>query len=1156
MANTIQLRILDSKQIIAEMSGMPLASENSYRIIAGEENATEFEIVQKPTAYENATYYVYFINSLGERAFLGDVIPDPLTNDGQEIVNDTFVLPKGMAVAGYGYIRIYCLYNDEKVEFQRIKVKIWETVPTYHNYVRPLETIATEEWVEELFAKKNGTYPQLNAGHASTADEAENAEYLLVDGTPRNGVYFKNLIDGKVQSNTTDTTSDGSVYVSKASGGVKNDLLIPIGSSAGNIVKRNTNGNVTTGTPTSAGEATNKAYVDNQLIGLEGVVVFKSQIGQANGVAPLDANGKLPVGLVPSIELKDYIQVSSEAELQTINAQIGDVAYLAETIDGKLTVTNSWWFVDIDTTQEPPYRIWAVLNTVYAENALLAQKANALMVSGNPKSGDTIQGEIDYIAGGLQVVEQALPGKVNTSDVDSTQALTPNKVVQRNASGNVETGTATTDKEVLNKQYADDNLAYNNGSYDAMSVGDANHSTVADNLTPYSEDSGTTQENPFISQGTGTDNNSVIVTTGTIAKQLEKQGNTLQIVQLANTRSGSGTDTASGSVIDILLSNISNDCVVGHKYFVSVNVIVSDSTKLRSVRVRNPFVSSESSLTTTKQTYYFVGEATETTSPKIQIIKTSSEASGESYSYENAMFVDITSWDSSIITDLTSHPEHFSWYYNGSFVYDAGSLANCNGRYLECGQGRNLWDESISTNYYYASDGIKTSTSNYDACGNKIKVIPNSQIIITKGTESTYSSSYLYGRFFDKDGNCLTTTTDGFSIVFGTAFTTPANASLLVFYTYFQKHFGNSPQITVSLYYTPEQGGEGYNQYYPYVAPIRIDTGTEDLLSAGSVCDVKLPSGEITHNVVDYTFVNTSGTSNETYNFGTWSSNNVSIRIPIADLPNGSPKSNTSFICSANINCTGTLVIIDGAYAYFRFLGAANTYNDLTAFQAALGTAKIHYVLATPTTTQGTPFSEYAPINDYSYMAWFDTDGNLVSIPQGCKLFYPVDYKGFTDDLVMYTNGDATALAKNEDITDSALNARGYYKMQDLLTAFGANGMVGGTLRNVLAEKFSSDFANTICIDLGDYNWSYNSSDKVFFVDITSINPSVADNGTHFVSTLYKARYQTLANLNDLEGRVLESGANKTIYFKNLSYTDTDIFKVNMKGVLVALEKA
>ena len=58
------------------------------------------------------------------------------------------------------------------------------------------------------------------------------------------------------------------------------------------------------------------------------------------------------------------------------------------------------------------------------------------------------------------------------------------------------------------------------------------HSAVADNLTPYSEDSGTTQENPFISQGTGTDNNSVIVTTGNIARQLEKQGNTIVVKQL------------------------------------------------------------------------------------------------------------------------------------------------------------------------------------------------------------------------------------------------------------------------------------------------------------------------------------------------------------------------------------------------------------------------------------------------------------------------------------------------------------------------------------------------------------------------------------------------------------------------------------------------
>ena len=65
-------------------------------------------------------------------------------------------------------------------------------------------------------------------------------------------------------------------------------------------------------------------------------------------------------------------------------------------------------------------------------------------------------------------------------------------------------------------------------------------------------------------------------------------------------------------------------------------------------------------------------------------------------------------------------------------------------------------------------------------------------------------------------------------------------------------------------------------------------------------------------------------------------------------------------------------------------------------------------------------------------MYWLNANDELVSIPQGCKIQYPVNYKGFIDDAYMYTNGDVTALAKNESITDTALNSRGYYKLQDL----------------------------------------------------------------------------------------------------------------------------
>jgi hypothetical protein len=65
MPNTINLRLLDNKNIIAELNGIPLAQENSYKIIAGEENATIFKIASKPLQYKDARYTIEMVNSQG-----------------------------------------------------------------------------------------------------------------------------------------------------------------------------------------------------------------------------------------------------------------------------------------------------------------------------------------------------------------------------------------------------------------------------------------------------------------------------------------------------------------------------------------------------------------------------------------------------------------------------------------------------------------------------------------------------------------------------------------------------------------------------------------------------------------------------------------------------------------------------------------------------------------------------------------------------------------------------------------------------------------------------------------------------------------------------------------------------------------------------------
>ena len=73
-------------------------------------------------------------------------------------------------------------------------------------------------------------------------------------------------------------------------------------------------------------------------------------------------------------------------------------------------------------------------------------------------------------------------------------------------------------------------------------------------IEPVSEESGTIQSNPFISQGTGTNNNVDSVDTSPVAKQLEKQGYTVANNQLFEI-TGSHGYTRTGATTSVNYSN-------------------------------------------------------------------------------------------------------------------------------------------------------------------------------------------------------------------------------------------------------------------------------------------------------------------------------------------------------------------------------------------------------------------------------------------------------------------------------------------------------------------------------------------------------------------------------------------------------------------------
>ena len=159
-----------------------------------------------------------------------------------------------------------------------------------------------------------------------------------------------------------------------------------------------------------------------------------------------------------------------------------------------------------------------------------------------------------------------------------------------------------------------------------------------------------------------------------------------------------------------------------------------------------------------------------------------------------------------------------------------------------------------------------------------------------------------------------------------------------------------------------------------------------------------------------------------------------------ADLPNAYKTTNQWVGVSYGI-CAKYLIEAKDPTALVNKTGTMNTtfvgtsanivikdtnYSDAASFKTAVTGTYIDVKAATPTTEQGTSFPENIEVNDYGMMYWLDTDNNLVSIPQGCKVFYPADYVLWLDTAYGATNGDATDIALKSEISDSALAERGY----------------------------------------------------------------------------------------------------------------------------------
>ena len=565
-------------------------------------------------------------------------------------------------------------------------------------------------------------------------------------------------------------------------------------------------------------------------------------------------------------------------------------------------------------------------------------------------------------------------------------------------------------------------LAEEDGSYPLLNAG------TADNLTPYSEDSGATQDIPFIAQGTGCGNGESVVDTGSYLQFKKKLGNTVGVNQLVGslgsvgvtqncTKSyNSGTGVATFTPTNYASDNVGvygiSSAIVGRKYIISMQIKLG-----KAANVRFAFGGNSETKAIAAGSYVLfqrIATATSTGSLAFYVECGSAGWSNETFEVKNLWGIDLTLWYGStdrIPSDLLSHPENWGRYYAGSLATNAGTLESADGTVLKS-IGRNCWDEEteIGTIDIYGQNApyaYELRTKNY------IPVIPNTEYFFKKS-----GNSQLF--YYDSNKNFISYKNTSAN----STFTTPSNCFFVRFRCGDAYGTTYNHDITISLYYP---GESGYDQYYPYSALAEVDTGSEVLRSAGAVADEKTPDGTITSRVgtVDL------GTIDYTYESNYSRFTPAIADIPGIKIPDHATATNSMTpqfrAVSSDAGWAGrggseNIFCVDPT-GYVRFY--STQYSSAAAFKTAMSGVYLYYELATPTTEQGTAFAENIPCDDFGSMYWTQTKG----IPQGNEIFYPVDYKASIDTLYNRVGGDMSKIV-TEDEYPEAPSSDGTYVLK------------------------------------------------------------------------------------------------------------------------------
>lgn len=460
----------------------------------------------------------------------------------------------------------------------------------------------------------------------------------------------------------------------------------------------------------------------------------------------------------------------------------------------------------------------------------------------------------------------------------------------------------------------------------------------ADNLTPYSEDSGATQSNPFILEGTGTGNGEDVVDTGSFAQIKSKNGNTIVYNQLVD------DDTETVTIPS------------GHIYYAVISGTASIGT---------------------------------------------SDGTAISVTGGSDVVIDLSLWfgaTDNIPDELAGDPDLFGRYWQGSLDYNEGEPISADGEIL-ISRGRNAWDEQTEVGSLDWSTGQPVDMSGRYRSKNYCACIPNATYYCKAGGAIEFC-------FYTVDLGYIGTTS-----VNNTTFTTPAGACFFKIVNTASETYGND--VTISLYYS---GESGYDQYYPYQILQVVDTGSEVLYDY----DEKTPDGTIYRNSTrldlgSLTYIDPDA------NGRTRCTETIAVSLPATAYNQLAPVKSSKFIAitpeqwydsskeGITITCSGY-----GAQELLGITSPSFIGKTAAEIKTLLSGIYAEFQNNTPTTEQGTPFEENVAIDDFGTLEW-----QITTVPQGCTIYYPYDYKAAIDTLLNMVNGVIGDIVTSAKVPDA-----------------------------------------------------------------------------------------------------------------------------------------